>query len=461
MKALKILIVDDERISRFNIKVQLDKSYLIFEADNFNDAKKIIEKEILDICFIDLNLDNSSKLLGLELISLTASKGIYPVVMSSHSTDAVIKEAYDLGCKDYYCKGNEKDNVVSTINRFFMVRDSFTEKNLLSEFLPTKNVEQQKIYNRLIPVLKTNFPICILGETGTGKTYMAETIHRTSRCEGPFISINCAAIQDSLLESELFGHVKGAFTGASEPKQGVLARANNGTLHLDEVGAMSLSMQSKLLTAIESGEFYPVGSDKKVKSKFRLISSTQDDIEALILAKKFKFDLYQRICGFTIRLLPMRQRKEDILPVLKSQISLNRRIVFSPEAKELIENYRWPGNLRELVRFSDLISMTGAGVIGADEVKLFFEDSKNSEKELVSDNDYERMIEVGGLNPYLEEVAKAMMEKAYKKNGNKVRNSCADLKITYKRFYRYFNKDFDTFSVPLSSENGEHLNELH
>ena len=204
---LKILIVDDEKLSRIKIKSHLSSHYIV-EAASYEEAVTKLSQSF-DLCFLDLNLDNGMELLGFEVLKIAVSKGIYSVVMSSLHDDEIIEHAYEIGCNDYYSKGNEQ----------------------------------------------TSIPICLLGESGTGKTFLAKEIHEQSKRTGGFVAVNCAALSEELLESELFGHAKGAYTGAHSEVKGKLALANNGTLFLDEIGSMSLTMQTKLLKAIEEKTF--------------------------------------------------------------------------------------------------------------------------------------------------------------------------------------------------------------
>ena len=452
---MRILIVDDEKIARFNIRQQLEKSFEIYEADNFQDAKELLESKVLDIAFIDLHLDDSRELAGLQLIPIAYKKGIYSVVMSSYAEDEIVDKAYSLGCKDFYAKGNEDSNVNETVTRFFMERDSFNGSNLITEVFPTKNSLQREIITSLVPIISTKIPICITGETGTGKTFLAEGIHRLSKRTGKFVTLNCGAISKDLLESELFGHGKGAFSGAVEAVEGKLRLANQGTLFLDEVGSMPEAMQIKLLKAIEEKRFYPVNSDKEVRSDFALICGGWDNLEDLVKQGKFRLDLYQRICGFRIKLLPLRERPEDIIPTIKKKIASSRKVVVTKEAEDELKKYSWPGNLREAISFAEIISRTSTGRITAQDVNKLLSGTPEREQ-LITEKHYELAKQLG-LEKFLAMIKQEMIQHSLKKNGGAHNKTIEELKISTATFYGRSKKKS---TKPISAGPGEITMEL-
>ena len=312
---MKVLIVDDEKLARLNIVNQLDDSFTVIESNSYEDALRKIANQTFDICYIDLKLDDSKELLGLKLIPLAIKRGFYTVVMTSIEDELIAEMAYDLGCQDVYNKGNEKEHISETLNRYLLSKDSFTEGYLFKDVIQTQNTKYKDELKKLLKVLPTDIPICLLGESGTGKSHLARSIHELSKRKGKFVELNCATFSGDTLKSELFGHTKGSFTGAVSDKIGKLLEANNGTLFLDEIGSMSLEMQEGLLKAIEEKVFYPVGSNKVAKSEFRVICATLDNLETLIKSGKFRFDLFQRISGYTFTQPSLRNRSEDILPL--------------------------------------------------------------------------------------------------------------------------------------------------
>ncbi len=447
---MKVLIVDDEKLARLNIINQLDDSYTVIESSSYEDAVRKLENHTFDICYVDLKLDDSKELLGLKLIPLSIKRGFYTVIMTSIEDELIAEMAYDLGCQDVYNKGNEKEHISETLNRYFLSKDSFTEGHLFKDVIQTQNKKYKEELKRLLKVLPTEIPITILGESGTGKSHLARSIHEISRRKGKFIELNCATFNGDTLKSELFGHSKGSFTGADSDKIGKLLEANNGTLFLDEIGSMSLDMQEALLKAIEEKVFYPVGSNKLVKSEFRVICATLDNLEALIKSGKFRFDLFQRISGYTFTQPSLRNRKEDIFPILKTKLMGSRKIIFKDEAKKILESYAWPGNIRELLRFAEVISLNNAGVIKTEDVLEFTKSSTfKREKALLTDDHYD-IIKKVGLKEFMELFSREVVKKSLEENDNKARQAIAELQISSGTFYKYHEKNEQEFLRPLN-----------
>jgi DNA-binding NtrC family response regulator len=457
---MKILVIDDEKLARLNILKQLDESFIVIESSSFEDAQRKIANQSFDICYIDLKLDDSKDLLGLKLIPQSVKRGFYTVVMTSIEDEEVTEKAYDLGCQDVYNKGNEEEHISETINRYFLSKESFTEDFLFKDVLPTQNKKYKEELKKLLKIIPTDIPLCILGESGTGKSHLARAIHGLAKRKGKFVELNCATFSGDTLKSELFGHSKGSFTGAVGDKVGKLQEANNGTLFLDEIGSMSLEMQEGLLKAIEEKSFYPVGSNKLVKSDFRVICATLDDLEVLIKSGKFRFDLFQRISGYTFTQPALRDRKEDIFPIIKAKLSGSRKIIFREEAKKILENYNWPGNIRELLRFAEVISLNASGVIKPEDVLDFARNSNfKSTKSLLDDYHY-GLIKKNGLKEFLDQLTREVVAKALEENEYKVRQAIKELGISSATFYRYMEKKEEMMNIP-KSKSEELLHELH
>ena len=457
---MKVLIIDDEKLARLNIVRQFDSSFTVIESHSFEDAQRKLANHTFDICYIDLKLDHSSQLLGLELIPLSVKKGFYTVVMTSIDDEAIAEAAYELGCQDVYNKGNEEEHISETLNRYFLSKDSFTEDFLFKDVLPTQNKKYKEDLKKLLKIIPTEIPISILGESGTGKSHLARAVHELSKRKGKFVELNCATFSGDTLKSELFGHTKGAFTGAVTDKIGKLQEAHNGTLFLDEIGSMTLEMQEGLLKAIEEKAFYPVGSNKLVKSDFRVICATLDDLEVLIKSGKFRFDLFQRISGYSITQPALRQRKEDIFPLIKMKLAGSRKIIFKEEAKRILEDYPWPGNIRELLRFAEVISLHNSGVIKAEDVVEFTKSSQfKVTKSLVEDHHY-ALIKQVGLKEFMELFSREVVAKALEENDNRARQAIKELGISSATFYRYAEKN-ENIGLPSMMKSKEYVNELH
>lgn len=457
---MKVLVVDDEKLARLNILNQLDNSFTVIESSSFEDAQRKLAGQTFDICYIDLKLDDSKDLLGLKLIPLSVKRGFYTVVMTSIEDETIAEEAYDLGCQDVYNKGNEEYHISETINRYFLSKDSFTEDFLFKDVLPTQNKKYKDELKKLLKIIPTEIPLCILGESGTGKSYLARVIHDLSKRKGKFVELNCSTFSGDTLKSELFGHAKGSFTGAMADKVGKLLEAHKGTLFLDEVGSMSLEMQEGLLKAIEEKAFYPLGSNKVVKSDFRVICATLDDLEVLIKSGKFRFDLFQRISGYTFTQPALRNRKEDIFPIIKAKLASSRKIIFKEEAKKILEHYKWPGNIRELLRFTEVISLNNSGVIKAEDVIDFSKNSTFKSTKALLDDCHYALIKIVGLKDFMDQFTKEVVAKALEENDNKARAAIKELGISSATFYRYLDKKDDMMNIPIIKTE-EHQHELH
>lgn len=437
---LKILVVDDDKLSRLKIKSHLT-DHQVVEAASYAEALEKLEGAF-DLCFIDLNLDSSdTELLGFEILKITVHKGIYSVIMSSLHEDDIIEHAYEIGCNDYYSKGKEKASIADTLNRYLLSKNDYLENFFFKEIFPTKSKKQKDTLKRIIPFIQGPFSICLLGESGTGKTFLAKEIHEQSKRPGPFVAVNCAAFSEELLEAELFGHAKGAYTGATSESKGKLFLANHGTLFLDEIGSMSLGMQAKLLKAIEEKSFYPVNSDKLVKSDFRILSATLDNLEEKIKSGEFRFDLFQRLCGLSVHLLPLRERREDILDLIKKEADVfsqtGRKLVFSKEARELLENAQWPGNIRELKRVMQIVSVNGKGLISKEEIKeLLSKNDEEAKEKILTDSQIKKALSMG-LPEFIERVEDEIIAEGLKINNHGVRKTLSSLKITQSRLYKH------------------------
>jgi DNA-binding NtrC family response regulator len=436
---LRALIVDDEKIARMRLKMHL-KDFEITEADNFESAILELKKDF-DLCFIDLNLDDqSTELFGLEVLKVSVSKKIYSVVMSSVNDEDIIEHAYQIGCNEFYNKGKEESSIKDIVNNFMKSRSS--ENYLTTELLfHTNSTSQEKIFKTLTPFIKTEIPICILGETGTGKTFIASKIHEYSERLGQFVEVNCGALSEELLDAELFGHSKGAYSGATGEQKGKLLLANGGTLFLDEIGSMSEKMQAKLLKAIEEKSFYPINSDKLVRSDFRLISATLEDLENKIKSGSFRFDLFQRICGHTIKMLPLRERREDIYQLFKEEIDKkitnNRKVVLEKKAKEFLIQYRWPGNIRQLKRIVDLILAIGKSHILESDLQNLLKNETNTK---VATEEMIKIAQTKGLQALIEKIEEEIIIKTLIQNKNSIRKTMKDLNTTQSKVYKYKDK---------------------
>lgn len=432
-KALSLLIIEDDLLSRIGLAGRLKNYGHVAQASSEKEAILLMELDSYDLAFVDLDLER--ELAGLQLISLLKARGTYVVVLSGREEDKVISAAYEQGAGDFLSKPFTKESIELIIKKFNLLKNNNSNLLRLQQFFMTQNyevIEQLKIIEQAV---SSALPVLITGETGTGKTMLAKYIHELDDSEKPFIHLNCSEISESLIESELFGHEKGSFTGAHKTKKGLLELANGGTLFLDEIATLSLNVQKKLLKAIEEKVFYPVGSEKTVCSSFRLISATCEDLKLKQSRGEFRQDFLFRIEGHNIQLRSLRNRREDIIPI--AQIFLKkgpRKIVLSEAVKQQFLNYEWPGNIRELERTIEVLRNRSNGIIQLQDLAgLLSSSCQQIANELSIDL---QAVKSMGLNAYIEMIEAKITEKILKENNDKVRKTMADLKLSNNSFYR-------------------------
>ncbi len=363
-EAKKILIVDDDAGHRIMIKVTLlERGYEIFEASDGSEAVAMVEKRFFDLIMLDLKMKNMDGVEALKRIK-KISPAIPVLIMTAYASVQTAIEALKLGAIDYLMKPLDIEKVIQTIDKVLnsqtlKIDDKIFKERVDREFdfssIIGKSKKMRDIFETIALTAPSDATILILGESGSGKELVAEAIHKNSlRKDKPFIKVNCAALAENLLESELFGHEKGAFTGAHSKREGRFEQANNGTLFLDEIGDMSVSTQAKILRALQEGEFERLGGNKTIKVNVRIIAATNKNLEEEVEKGRFRKDLFFRLSVVPIDLPPLRERRED-LPLLadyflKKYAKKNNRLIkgFVPSAIDMLLRYQWPGNVREL-----------------------------------------------------------------------------------------------------------------
>lgn len=441
-KNIKILIVDDELNSSILLKKVLEKKG--FQPSTENDSKiarKRIETEDFDIIVSDLQMPDVN---GNDLLKIKQPETIFMLITGYGSIDSAV-ESMKLGAFDYIIKPFNLDEFVMKFEKAVdVIKLNDQLKNLRTQIDETSSFsniigssrKMKSVFELIRNVSRSDANIFIEGQSGTGKELVARAIHHNSpRSNGPFIAINCSAIPDNLLESELFGHTKGAYTGAVDSQKGVFELADGGTLLLDEIAEMPYLLQSKLLRVIETWEVKPLGSDKVKKVDIRLLSATNQNIKDVIEEKKFREDLYYRIATVTISLPPLNDRVEDI-PMLANHFikrfseKMGRNFTLNSDVIELLMAHNWKGNVRELE------SVIERALISAESDVLL----KSNFKFLTASPGDERTFGTSG-NMDLKDLERVYIKKILEENGwNKLQAAKVlgiDRKTLYKKIKEY------------------------
>ncbi len=364
MENLRILIVDDEETIRSLIKnILKSENYGVKTTDTAESALAIIKEEYFDLIILDVNLPGDS---GIDIMpDISHFAPLTPVIVITGYAiinDAV--KAMKYGAFDYIKKPFKSKELLITIEKALKWKSIIDENSDLKQEISNKYnyrgiIGKSKKIKDIITTIKqvsdTDVNILITGESGTGKDLVAKALHYSGiRKEHPFVPINCSSLPDNLLESELFGYQKGAFTGAYRNKDGLFKTANNGTIFLDEIGDMPMNLQAKILKVLDSGEFIPLGSTRIIKTNARIISATNQDLKDRIENNLFREDLFYRINVVNLAISPLRERKEDIVVLIDYFLEMNA-VKFKKKIKGITQNsldtlmrYSWPGNVREL-----------------------------------------------------------------------------------------------------------------
>ncbi len=360
----RILIIDDEEKLR-NLLSRIIKleGYTVTEAGTLKAGSRLLEKEPIDIVLCDVKLPDGN---GVDFVKELKPK--YPhtgiILLTAYGNIADGVQAMKNGAFDYITKGDDNDKVIPLLNRAMekvdlqkrveqleqQVGNRYTFNAILGDSVSIKDaVDKAK------KVALTDMPVLLLGETGTGKEVFAQAVHQAGKRKNKdFVALNCSTFSKDILESELFGHRQGAFTGAVKDQKGLIEEANGGTLFLDEIGEMPLELQAKLLRVLETGEYIKLGDTKPVRSDFRLIAATNKDLQKESEENRFRSDLYYRLNVFQIKLPALRERGKDIEVLAKYFVQQYAAKTDKPALKmdtgflQKLEQYRWPGNIREL-----------------------------------------------------------------------------------------------------------------
>jgi two-component system, NtrC family, response regulator AtoC len=372
--AMRVLVVDDEDFVRELVReAMLEQGYQVYVASSGQAAVALASEQEFDLVFSDVVMDGMSGFDVLRAFRQTLRSEAEIVLMTGQASVESAIEAVQHGANDYICKPFS----IGVLQAIASAVEQRRYPSKLIEVQAMKGPQQEILGNSpvMIEVVKTaarvaqtDLPVMVRGESGTGKELVARLIHRKSpRVDRPFVAVNCGALPDTLLESELFGHTRGAFTGAESARRGLFEEADGGTLMLDEVTETSPAFQVKLLRVLQEGEFRPLGTNTKKRVNVRVLSATNRDPQALVEQGLFRQDLVYRLQGVSITLPPLRDRRDDVrcmaLAFLSQYSISGRRLSITKDAMLALERYNWPGNVRELKHLMQRLAALSSGVI--------------------------------------------------------------------------------------------------
>ena len=381
--AANILVVDDDPGLLTLMQVRLEAAgYLVTQAKDGAEALSRAATMHPSLAIIDLKMDGMD---GMTLLArlLQAYPSLPVIILTAHATIASAVEATKRGAYDYLSKPWDPKELLRCIDKALEVRHlrgeverlrTLVEERYQFDQILTVSEKMQRILQQVAQIAATDSTVCLYGESGTGKELIAKAIHLASRrASGPFVAINCGAIPEGLLENELFGHMRGAYTGADQAKRGLLQQADGGTLFLDEIAELPTSLQVKFLRVLQEREFHPLGAGSPTKVDIRLVAATNQDLVAAVADGKFREDLYYRIHVVPVTLPPLRERPEDIALLAQHFLqqfstALDKSIQgFAPETIQELMLYSWPGNVRELANVVErAVVLTTENVITPD-----------------------------------------------------------------------------------------------
>jgi two-component system response regulator HydG len=365
--AHKILVVDDEKSHCLMLQAVLgEDGYIVKYANNGKDGVNLVSKEGFDLVLMDIRMTQMGGVEALKRI-MEIDESIPVIMMTAYASVNTAVESLKTGAYDYLSKPLDTEELKIIIKKAIDHRNLKNENSFLKKRVDEKysfsniigeSKPMQDLFEKVTLAAPTDATILLTGKSGTGKELIANAIHEKSdRKENPFVKVNCSALPETLLESELFGHVKGAFTGAVKAKKGLFATADKGTIFLDEISEISLNVQVKLLRVLQEQEIQPVGSTLTEKIDLRIIAASNRDLEKYVEEKKFREDLYYRLNVLRIEIPELKERGEDIILLaeffLKKYAKKNSRNIkgFTDSVSKVLLNYHWPGNVRELENF--------------------------------------------------------------------------------------------------------------
>jgi two-component system response regulator PilR (NtrC family) len=448
-----LLVVDDELSMREVLEYMLTKEgYQVTCAENGRNAIALLEKERFDLLLCDIKLGDIS---GLDVLraSKKTNQDTVVILISAYASTETAVEAMNEGAYDYVPKPFDKDELLQTIAKALDLKTIEHEKEILDDqlkqnmhfgLLVGNSAAMKHIYKLIQQVANTKTNVLITGESGTGKELIAQAIHQESdRKDQPFVVINCGGIPETLMESELFGHKKGSFTGATHDKKGLFEIAHKGTIFLDEIGEISLPIQVKLLRAVQERVFKPVGGNEDISVDIRIVSATNKNLEKEVISGNFREDLFYRLNVIEIKVPPLRERKTDLKTLAqhfleKYSKEMGKEITkFSSYAIDLLTKYDFPGNIRELENLLERsVALSTTNIILPDSLALSLHKRRWIEGFKDRRFDLDEVSRGVSLDSILEEIERGYLQKALDcSHGSK--NKAAELLDISFRSLRY------------------------
>ncbi len=440
-----LLVIDDEEAIRNVVRRILRGTEIqVFSAGNGEDGVDILKENPIDVLLTDLRLPGIN---GIDVLKQAKKmdENIEVIVMTAYGTIDTAVDAMKLGAFDFLTKPFDsleklKRAVELALERRYLRRKNIELERELSgkygiENIVGKSKKMEEVFNIIRSIAETNATVLIEGESGTGKELVARTIHFLSkRRGGPFIPVDCTTLPKDLIESELFGHERGSFTGAHESTKGLFRMADEGTIFLDEIGDLPLDVQGKLLRVIEEKQVRPVGSSSAYSVSVRIIAATNVDLRQAVKERRFREDLFYRLNVLPVRLPPLRERKEDIpllvdffIKQIKSDSGIKKDISFSPEAIDALINYPWPGNVRELKNLLErTILLARSNTITLRELPVEITRSVSTPRDLKLED----------IPLSFSSYEKACIERALAVNNNNIEETAKQLGIAVSSLYR-------------------------
>lgn len=452
-----ILVVDDELGMRELLEIMLTKEgYAVNTAADGRQALSLVCENTYDLVLLDIRLGDIS---GIDVLKETKKQNPSTVVVmiSAYATAETAVEAMNEGAYDYLPKPFDNEELKQTIKKALELKtredekrflDDELEKHLHFNLLVGNSPQMLHIHKMIRQVAKTRTNVLITGESGTGKELIARAIHQQSdRKDDPFVAVNCGGIPETLMESELFGYKKGAFTGANQDKKGLFAIAHKGTLFLDEIGEISLPIQVKLLRAVQDKMIKAVGGNEDTRVDIRIISATNKNLEEEVISGNFREDLFYRLNVIEIKVPPLRKRKGDLRILAqhfldKYSREMGKEITkISSYAIDLLNKYDFPGNIRELENLIERsVALSTTNIILPESLTLSAHKRKHKDDDVVSRLDLEAVESGVNLDEILEQIEQAYLKKALEITKNNKKEAAKLLNLAYRSFWHRLEK---------------------